>query len=124
MYSGINFDGWGLLLLAMGVGYLICLKASKENTKLFQYAGYVIGMIMIVSSFILSLFNTFDTIEGVKRVIRRARRTSIRSSRTDRTQQNRDTRIQRQSPDLSTKVNPPRQAIGVGGDRTESDTER
>ncbi|MBN1871816.1 MAG: hypothetical protein JW800_04505 [Candidatus Omnitrophica bacterium] len=124
MYSGINYGGWGLLLLAMGVGYLICLKAAKENTKLFQYAGYVIGVVMITLSFVLSLFNIGDTVASIKMTVRRARRTTLRSSRNATPQQKRDTTIPQPATDLDTKLGLPRKAIGISGERTEPNTER
>jgi len=45
--------GWALLSFSIGIGYLICLKASKEGSKLFKYGGYVIGILMLVISLAL-----------------------------------------------------------------------
>ncbi len=71
-----DLGAWALLLIAMAVGYFVCLKASKEGTKLFQYGGYAIGVIILAISLILAIT------DAGSRIARRQRRMSQRIRRT------------------------------------------
>ena len=73
----IDLGGWALLLIAVAIAYFICLKASKEGTKLFKYGGYAIGVIILVISLILA-------ISDVGARLRRRRVTPTRTRRTTR----------------------------------------
>ena len=57
MLTRIDLAAWAFLLIAIGMGYLICLKASKESAKLFKYGGYVIGILIVVVSLALMLYD-------------------------------------------------------------------
>ena len=69
--------GWALLSVALGIGYLVCLKANKEESKLFRYTGYVIGIIILITSLALAI-SDFTS--------RRARQVPRRDTTTPRTQ--------------------------------------
>ena len=51
----VDLTGWALVLIAMAIAYFVCLKASKEGSKVFQYGGYAIGVIILVISLILAI---------------------------------------------------------------------
>lgn len=44
----------GFLLIALGVGYLVCAQASKETKKL-KGLGYIIGIFIIAATAIIIL---------------------------------------------------------------------
>ena len=71
-----DLGAWALLLIAMAIGYFVCLKASKEGTKLFQYGGYAIGVIILAISLILAIT------DAGSRIARRRRRTPQRTRTT------------------------------------------
>ena len=78
MFLRMDMGAWALILIAMGIAYFVCLKASKEGTKLFQYGGYVIGVLILVVSLIMAVGNL------VTRARRRrptTRRTTTRTTR-------------------------------------------
>ena len=52
-----DLAGWALLLIAMAVAYFVCLKASKEGSKVFQIGGYAIGILILAISLVLVLNN-------------------------------------------------------------------
>lgn len=70
----VDLGGWGLLLIAMAIAYFVCLKASKEGTKLFQYGGYAIGIIILAISLILAISDVGSRI-GRQRAMSRRRKT-------------------------------------------------
>ena len=92
----VDLGGWALLLIAMAIAYFVCLKASKEGTKLFQYGGYAIGVIILVISLILA-------ISDVGSRISRRRRTAPRRSAVTRP----TTRPRTQAPQI------PKRAVTV-----------
>jgi hypothetical protein len=55
MFTRIDLGAWALLLIAMGIGYFVLLKASKEGSKLFRYGGYIMGIIILVVSLSLAV---------------------------------------------------------------------
>jgi len=60
-----------IVLLAFGIGYIVCVVASKER-GLLRSSGYVIGMAIIVSSICIVLFRcslVFHCDEAKKKVI-------------------------------------------------------
>lgn len=81
----IDMEAWALLLIALGVGYLICLKASKEGVRLFKYGGYVIGVVILGISLILAVSDLGRRISHQRAISRRTRRTSTRSTVGERT---------------------------------------
>lgn len=81
----IDMEAWAVLLIALGIGYLICLKASKEGLKLFKYGGYVIGIIILGISLILAVSDLGARISRQRAISRRTRRTSTRPTAGERT---------------------------------------
>ena len=73
-----DLGAWGLLLIAVALAYFVCLKASKEGTKLFQYGGYAIGVIILAISLMLAMG---DVVTRIKRGMRMARRPVTRTTR-------------------------------------------
>ena len=53
----IDLIGWALLLIAIATAYIVCLKASKEESRLFKYGGYAVGIFILVVSLILAISN-------------------------------------------------------------------
>ena len=96
----IDLGGWALLLIAVAIAYFVCLKASKEGTKLFQYGGYAIGVIILAISLILA-------ISDIGTRIARRRRVAPRRPATQATRPTTRTRAQTQVipkvPDLPQK---------------------
>ena len=54
---GTNLAAWALLLIAVAIAYFVCLKASKEASRLFRIGGYTIGIIILAVSLILAISN-------------------------------------------------------------------
>ncbi len=80
-----DLGAWALLLIAMAIAYFVCLKASKEGTKLFQYGGYAIGIIILAISLILAVSDVGSRIARRRRTApRRSTRTAPRPTRTPR----------------------------------------
>ena len=75
MFMRAEFGSWVLLLIAIGIGYFVCLKASKEGTKLFKYGGYVIGIIILATSLIFAFGGLVSRIRQRRRVMPRRRTT-------------------------------------------------
>ncbi|MBL7072125.1 MAG: hypothetical protein ISS26_08190 [Candidatus Omnitrophica bacterium] len=75
----LDIGAWSLLLIAIGIGYLVCLKASKEGTKLFKNAGYAIGIIILVAGMVLVVCDLGTRITRSRRTAQR--RTQTRSAR-------------------------------------------
>ena len=74
-----DLGAWALLLIAMAIAYFVCLKASKEGTKLFRIGGYTIGIIILAISLVLALGDIGSRIARRRRVApRRTRRTTTR----------------------------------------------
>ena len=99
MVMRIDLAGWALLLIAMAVGYLICLRASKEGSKLFKNSGYAIGIIILAASLILAICNMWSSSK---------RRQAVAPRRTDRTMTRPATRTKRPERPIF-----PRKAVGV-----------
>lgn len=74
-----DLGAWALLLIAMAIAYFVCLKASKEGSKIFQYGGYAIGVIILAISLILAVADVGNRIARRRRApARRTRRTITR----------------------------------------------
>jgi len=74
MFTRIDLGAWALLLIAIGMGYFVLLKASKEGAKLFKYGGYVIGIIILLASLIFALSDIGNRIIRRRDILRRTRR--------------------------------------------------
>ena len=75
MFMRVELGAWVLLLIAIGIGYFVCLKASKEGTKLFKYGGYVIGIIILAMSLIFTVSGLVSRIRQRRRAMPRRRTT-------------------------------------------------
>lgn len=80
----IDLTGWALLMIAMAVGYLICLKASKESTKLYKLSGVVIGLIIIITSLALVVTTIINNVKTGSARARTRRAASTRMAPTVR----------------------------------------
>ena len=72
----VDLAATALILIALGIGYIICLKASKEGSKIFLYGGYVIGGIILVLALMLTLG---DVVNRIKRIGATSRRRTTRT---------------------------------------------
>lgn len=54
MHGMLPAKGVAIVLISMGIGYIVCTKAEKEQGFLKQL-GYWIGSIIIVASILLAL---------------------------------------------------------------------
>lgn len=96
-------------MIAIALAYFVCLKASKEGTKLFKNGGYIIGVIILVVSLILAISDLGNRIRRRRTMSRRTRRTTTRP-----------TTIPRVTPPERPTL--PRKAIGViEGEKKPSD---
>jgi hypothetical protein len=100
MFARTELAAWALLLIAMGIAYFVCLKASKEGTKLFQLGGYIIGGIILGLSLI---FAVSGLISSISRWARRPRRRTTRTTRPT-------TRTRTRTPEIPQL---PRRPVGV-----------
>lgn len=102
MFLRVDLGAWALLLIAMGIGYFVCLKASKEGTKLFKYGGYVIGVIILIGGLILAI--------GDMSVRMRRQRTVPKRPSTGRA-----TTVPKTGPTIKRSEQPalPRRSVGV-----------
>ena len=73
-----DLGAWGLLLIAIALAYFVCLKASKEGTKLFQYSGYAIGVIILVISLMLAVGDVVTRVRRRRMIPARSTRTTTR----------------------------------------------
>lgn len=78
MFMRVDLAAWSLLLIALGIGYLICLKAGKEGGKLFKYGGYVIGVIILVASLLLAACDLGARLSRRRALPRRIERATTR----------------------------------------------
>jgi hypothetical protein len=62
MINKLYLGNLALLLIALGTGYLVCLKANKEDKNL-KVLGYIIGIFIIVTSILL----TINSFAGIRR---------------------------------------------------------
>jgi len=122
MYAGINYGGWGLLLLSLGIGYIICVKASKDNATLYKYGGYAIGIIMIAFSIMLSIFNLMDTVTTIQKAIKRSQRSTMRSTTRPARERPKNTAAEKNATGLQSKIGLPRPALGVRGESAPADS--
>jgi hypothetical protein len=79
-----DLGAWGLRLIAVALAYLVCLKASKEGTKLFQYGGYAIGVIILAISLMLAMGDVITRIKRNRRITRRPVTRTTRPTTTPR----------------------------------------
>ena len=61
MLMRVDLLGWSVLLIALAMGYLVCVKANKQENNVLKLAGYIIGIIVVLVSVILALSNLKDT---------------------------------------------------------------
>ena len=71
----IDLQAWSILLIALGVGYFVCLKASKETGKLFRRGGCIIGVVILALCVIMALSDLGSRIARYRRVTRMQSRT-------------------------------------------------
>lgn len=76
MLMRVDLGGWALLLIAIGIAYFVCLKASKEGTKLFKYGGYTIGIIILAISLLMAIGDVTNRIKRRKAMAGRRRTTT------------------------------------------------
>ena len=51
----VDLVGWSLLLIALAMGYSVCIKAGRAENKALKMIGYIIGVIILVVSLALAL---------------------------------------------------------------------
>lgn len=71
----IDLQAWSILLIALGVGYFVCLKASKETGKLFRRGGCIIGVVILALCVIMALSDLGSRIARYRRVTQMQSRT-------------------------------------------------
>lgn len=79
-----DLTAWALIFIAIAMAYFVCLKASKEGSKLFKYGGYIIGLLILVLSLVLGVTNLVSRIRRQGLMQPRIGRTPARSVITPR----------------------------------------
>ena len=51
----VDLVGWSLVLIALAMGYSVCVKASRADNRTIKMIGYIIGIIVIAASLVLAL---------------------------------------------------------------------
>jgi len=77
MYSGINYGGWALLLMAFGFGYIILVRSLGEDDHVIRKTGYLVALIIMVVTIALAALNFVDTMKAIRNSIKRGRRTNL-----------------------------------------------